>query len=122
MKRLICVLIIILATVGLGFPEDVTLQTTIGMEFGLSFQVMPSTGQQWMIKELDESIICLLEPPYFEQSPELPEGYEYQIFRFRSIKIGRTTIVLERRRPWEEKVYETFTLIVVIKEFNKIKE
>ena len=81
----------------------------------------PTTGYRWEVAENQESILEQMGEAEFKQSdtggPPLVGAGGWEIFRFKAISVGQTSLKLVYHRPWEEGVepVKTFSLQVVVR-------
>jgi len=74
-----------------------------GQTFTIVLESNPSTGYQWKLgKELDEKILVLESTEYEEPKSELLGKPGEERWTFKAQGLGRTEIVLNYVRPWEE--------------------
>ena len=80
----------------------------------------PTTGYRWELAETQESILQQMGEAEFKQSetgePPLVGAGGWEIFRFKAISAGQTSLKLVYHRPWEESVepLKTFSIQVVV--------
>jgi len=79
----------------------------------------PTTGYRWvLIEEIDDSIISLIDSEFVQskKDKELVGTGGYEIFSFKAISKGKTSIILNYERPWEEEAepLETFKITVSV--------
>jgi len=79
----------------------------------------PTTGYRWvLIEEIDGSIISLIDSEFIQskKDKELVGTGGYEIFSFKAIPKGKTSIILNYERPWEDEVepLETFEIIILV--------
>jgi len=80
----------------------------------------PTTGYSWEVVEIQESILEQMGEAEFKSSqtgePPLVGVGGWEIFRFKAISAGQTTLQLVYHRPWEEDVepLKTFSIQVVV--------
>jgi len=78
-------------------PSDPTQLITVkaGETFELVLPSNPSTGYGWdIIPELDESIIQFVEQDYSSEQPVIPGSGGVDVWTFRAVSAGDTTVVL----------------------------
>jgi len=78
-------------------PSDPTQLITAkaGETFELVLPSNPSTGYHWdIIPELDETIVQFVEQNYVAEQPVLPGSGGADVWTFRAISAGDTTVVL----------------------------
>ena len=79
----------------------------------------PTTGYGWILsEETDDSMISLNNSEFVEseKDKELVGAGGHEIFSFKAISKGKTIIILNYERPWEEEVepIETFEITISI--------
>ena len=78
-------------------PTDPTQLLTVnaGETFDLVVSSNPSTGYRWnIVPELDENIVQFVEQGYIEEQPVMPGSGGMDVWTFRAVKAGDTTVVL----------------------------
>jgi inhibitor of cysteine peptidase len=84
----------------------------------ISLESNPTTGFGWELVEPEDPILQLMGEAEFQpsESKEIVGAGGTQIFHFKAVGIGQTTLTLVYRRPWEEGVdpLETFRLHVIV--------
>jgi len=81
----------------------------------------PTTGYRWEVVETQESILEQMGEAEFKPSqtgePPLVGAGGWEIFRFKAISAGQTSLKLVYHRPWEEGVepVDTFSIQVVVR-------
>ena len=107
---------------GLIFPQQRgatgLIEVDVGQEFALVLGSNPSTGYRWQFAEpLDEAVLAFVGSEYRppEANPIGAGGPE--IWTFRAVGRGATTISLKYIRPWETDVppARTATFPVVVR-------
>ena len=78
----------------------------------------PTTGFSWKVAVIDGDHLQQVGEGIFEHAdPQMVGAGGTQVFTFKPKKKGKTTLVLDYVRPWEQKPAETtFTLNVMIDE------
>jgi inhibitor of cysteine peptidase len=79
----------------------------------------PTTGYSWFLSDnVDETIVSVTSPEFMEskKDEELVGAGGYEIFNVKAIAKGKTDIILNYERPWEEGVepLETFEITISI--------
>ena len=84
----------------------------------ISLESNPTTGFRWELFEVEDPILQSMGEAEFQpsESKEVVGAGGTEIFRFKAVGIGQTTLTLVYRRPWEEGVdpIETFRLNVIV--------
>ncbi len=73
-----------------------------------------STGYGWQITKRDRTRLRSLGAPGVEPGTGLGGGIEHQVFKFRVLKTGPSTLRLEYARPWEKDKPPARTFMVKI--------
>jgi len=110
-------------------PEEVNVDeeddgSQVELEIGriliVTLESNPTTGYRWEVVEIQESILEQMGEAEFKQSdtgePPLVGAGGWEIFRFKAISAGQTSLKLVYHRPWEEGVepLKTFSIQVVV--------
>jgi inhibitor of cysteine peptidase len=93
------------------------IEVRVGEEFVIILKANPTTGYQWQLAQpLDEGKVELVGSEY-----KAPEGDRVgaggtEVWTFKAVGAGKTTIALEYVRPWEKDAppAETRAFTVVI--------
>jgi inhibitor of cysteine peptidase len=83
-------------------PTDSTQLITVkmGESFDLVVPSNPSTGYHWeIIPELDETIVQMVSQDYIPEQPVMPGSGGVEVWTFRAVNAGDTTIVLGSYPP-----------------------
>jgi predicted secreted protein len=99
------------------------LAVPVGKEFTLTLCSNPTTGFQWSeeVKISDEGMIAqvnhVLVPPSGGEDDPPPGAAGEEVWTFKSLQAGKSTVSLEYSRPWEggEKGTWTYVLTVEVK-------
>jgi len=86
-------------------PTDPTqlITVTAGETFDIILPSNPSTGYHWnIIGELDESIVQLVAQDYIAEEPVKPGSGGVDVWTFRAVDAGNTTIELGYFPPDED--------------------
>ena len=78
-------------------PTDPTQLVTVkaGDTFELVVPSNPSTGYRWdIVPELDENIVQFVEQGYNAEQPVMPGSSGVDVWTFRAVSAGDTTVVL----------------------------
>jgi inhibitor of cysteine peptidase len=78
-------------------PSDPTQLVTVkaGETFELVLPSNPSTGYHWdIIPEMDENIVQFVEQNFMAEQPVIPGSGGVDVWTFRAVSTGETTIVL----------------------------
>ena len=98
------------------------IEIEVGDEFTMSLCSNPTTGFQWTDQadisdnEVVEQVGHLFVRPSDEDQPPPPGTPGEEVWTFRAIRKGQTTVSVEYSQPWEggEKATWTFVLSVVV--------
>ena len=94
---------------------DTVVTSQTGENFHLTLDSNPSTGYQWRIQSIDNSIVKLVNDQCISPSSGLVGASGKQVLTFQALKEGRTTIVLEYVRPWEpQSPANTYTVVLTV--------
>jgi len=79
----------------------------------------PTTGYSWFLSDkVDSTIVSVTDPVFIEskKDKELVGAGGYEIFTIKTISKGKTSIILNYERPWEEEVepIETFEITISV--------
>jgi len=104
-----------------GFSErgasNNTIHTSANEKFNISLDSNPSTGYQWQIKTMDQSMVKLVSNEYTPPTSGLVGAAGKQVLIFDALKEGNTMIVLEYVRSWEpENPVKTYSVGVIVSE------
>jgi inhibitor of cysteine peptidase len=83
-------------------PTDPTQLMTVktGETFNLVLPSNPSTGYRWnIVPELDENIVQFVEQGYSAEQPVIPGSGGLDVWTFRAVNAGDTTVVLGHYPP-----------------------
>jgi inhibitor of cysteine peptidase len=89
-----------------------------GQKLVISLPGNPSTGYNWEVDQVDESILQLAGEPVFESDkPGLPGAGGMLTLNFNALSAGTTTLILVYHRSWEVGIepLDTFTVTVTVK-------
>jgi inhibitor of cysteine peptidase len=93
-----------------------TIEVTAGNEFKIVIDSNPSTGYQWkLVGALDENIVQFVSNEYRASEPVMPGSGGSDVWVFRAVAAGETTITLGHFPPGEGQPAEqevTFTVSV----------
>lgn len=88
-----------------------------GQSFSVSLDENGTTGYLWNYKIGDESIVKLEKSEFTSSAPKGVAGAGgTRIFTFRAVASGKTTIVLNYARSWENAPIKTVTVTVEVAE------
>lgn len=100
-------------------PSDplVTVETSVGREFKLVMESNPSTGYHWEITgEPDKNVVQFVSKVYKADSPQLTGSGGVDIWVFKAVGAGMTTVTLgyfpPSNTPTEPAQSETFNVSV----------
>ena len=91
-----------------------------GGSLTVTLECNPKIGLEWALRNIsDQTTLKLVnqkfKPP--EESGTASEGNAQEIWSFKAIGTGKSTIYMEYRQPWQKQFppEKTFSLIVVVK-------
>lgn len=96
------------------------IELKAGDIFTVELESNPSTGFQWVLADnSDDAVLQMQEQEYVIDNagdPPLPGAGGKEVWTFKALSRGETTISLEYSRPWEggDKAVETFQLKVIV--------
>jgi predicted secreted protein len=91
------------------------IEARLNKPFTISLNAHPTAGYAWTMKY--DSIFLKLENERFQSSQtESIGGGGTQIFAFMPIMVGKVEVVALYKRPWENKVEDERTFIIMISE------
>lgn len=80
--------------------------TTVDLKQGATLivrlEAAPGTGYGWQIIQNDATKLKLIGEPVFESAGQKAGGTEHEVFHFRALATGTTTLKLHYLRPWEK--------------------
>lgn len=96
-----------------------SINLKIGDDIEIKLESNPTTGYSWFLSDkFDSAIVSVTGPIYMESknNKELVGAGGYEIFTIKAISKGKTSIILNYKRPWEEEVepIETFEINISI--------
>ena len=72
-----------------------TIEASPGKTFQIVIASNPTTGYHWeIIPELDVNIVEFVEQGYIAEEPVMPGSGGMDVWTFRAVSVGETTIVL----------------------------
>ena len=94
------------------------IEVEVDQTLVISLESNPTTGFSWELIEFEDPILQSMGEAEFQpsESNEVVGAGGTEIFRFKTVGKGQTTLTLVYRRPWEEGVdpIETFRLNVTV--------
>jgi inhibitor of cysteine peptidase len=99
------------------------LEVTAGESFTVTLCSNPTTGFQWSAAQISQQAVIeqtdhqFTPPSYQDGSPPAPGSPGQEVWTFKALKPGESTISMEYDQPWEGgmKSAWTFALTVVVK-------
>ena len=96
-----------------------TVEIAVAGTLTVTLESNPTTGFQWELASISDQAVLEKQSNTFEDPEDtgMVGSPGKEVWTFRALKKGISTISMEYGRPWEggEKGVETFTLNVVIK-------
>ena len=96
------------------------IEVAVGDLLVITLGSNPTTGFGWQLSGIDEDLLALVESRY-EPGENAEQGMVgaagNEVWTFKALTTGVTTISMEYSRPWEggEKAVQTFEVTVTIK-------
>lgn len=97
---------------------NVPIEVQVGQEFAITLGSNPTTGYRWQLAEpLDESRLKLVGSEYKAPETERVGAGGREVWTFKAVGAGKTSIALRYVRPWEKDVppAETRTFVIVVR-------
>jgi len=91
-----------------------TINIKSGEMFGLILAGNPTTGYDWSISNIDQTMVKEMGKPEFTLDSNLIGAPGKQDYLFQTFKTGNTTLTLEYKRAWEKGVSPANTFKVNI--------
>lgn len=92
-------------TTGIAASGTGTVTVPAGREFVVSRDANPTTGYQWRLgAPLDEQVVTLVRDEYQPAPSTRPGAPGVQLWTFKAVGAGTTTLIFEYVRPWETGV------------------
>jgi predicted secreted protein len=102
------------ASQGKKVAENI-IEARLNKPFTISLSALPTAGYTWTANY--DSHILKLENERFQSSQtEAIGGSGMQIFTFVPILMGKVEVAALYKRPWENKVQEERTFMIIIRE------
>jgi len=91
------------------------INTKVGETFSIKLDSNPTTGYSWQA-EYDDSFLELVDQGYVlpDESGDLVGAGGTEIFEFRALEEGQTTVTMIYKRSWEEEALEERVYKIVI--------
>lgn len=98
------------------FAQSEEMNVNAQQKFDISLPSNPSTGYQWMVKEIsDESVIKYVNSTFVPGGDQMPGSGGTEVLTFWAEKEGTATITLHYLRSWEpDQPAETRTISVTV--------
>jgi inhibitor of cysteine peptidase len=98
------------------FAQSEEMSVNAQQEFDISLPSNPSTGYQWMVREIsDESIVKYINSTFVSSGNQMPGSGGTEVLTFWAEKEGTATITLQYLRSWEpDQPAETRTIMVTV--------
>jgi predicted secreted protein len=92
-----------------------------GEEFWVKLQAQLGTGYSWKISSPEKDFEILGAPVTENTGKSIPGGFEYQIFKFKTVKTAETDLNLDYVQPWEKnfKPAKSFSVKIKVEEAKK---
>lgn len=94
-----------------------TIEVSPGGTFTITLESNPTTGFSWGIVSGEGGVIQLQGEPKFDSDSALIGAGGVEVFTFKAIQPGETTLEMNYRRPWETDVepLDTYTVTIIVK-------
>jgi inhibitor of cysteine peptidase len=86
--------------------------------FTVTLESNQTTGYSWELKEIgDTSILQKTSNEYIAPDTNLVGAGGQEVWTFKALKAGETTLTMEYSQPWEggDKANKTFSITVIVK-------
>jgi len=96
---------------------DAVMSAVVGEELTVTLGSNPTTGLQWSEEAWisDETIIRQVDHKFVGPGIDLPPGTPgEEVWTFKGLKKGTTTIILEYSRPWNEKDIGLWAVFIAV--------
>ena len=81
------------------------ITTKVGEEFTITLDSNPTTGYQWKLSDnFTEGIVKLVKSEYVAPETEMRGAGGQEVWTFKALEPGETTVEMEYVRPWETGV------------------
>jgi len=98
---------------------DAVMNAAVGDELTVALGSNPTTGFSWskFAEISDETIVQQTSQMYFDTStetPPIPGTAGEEVWTFKALKAGTTTIFMEYSRPWEKEDIGQWTVTITV--------
>lgn len=73
----------------------------VGEQFTVALDSNPSTGYSWQIVAFDQAVVTLISSEFKRADKPMPGVSGKQIWTFKAVGKGETSIAFKYSRPWE---------------------
>jgi inhibitor of cysteine peptidase len=121
MKNFIFFVLLFASSTSSCFAEELknpkVIKAQVGHNITIILKSNPTTGYQWQIaKPLDETTLKLMSSEYLPDQTNLVGVGGKQVWRFKALKPGETSISFKYVRPWEKNTppqnEEAFVIVI----------
>ena len=109
--------LVVIASVDSPVSEEVEI--AVGGSLVVHLESNPTTGFKWELSEITDQMVLKQdgEPEFVPPDEAIPGAGGKEIWTFKALSKGTSTISMEYSRPWEggEKAEWTYTLTVIVK-------
>jgi len=102
-----------------SFAWNQKTEVAVGDTLTVNLEANPTTGFEWELREMtDETVLEEEGHAYVAPESEATVGAGgKEVWTFKALKEGESTIIMEYRRPWEQEVEpdKVFILTVAVK-------
>lgn len=98
---------------------EANIEANAGEEFTVTFNSNRTTGYEWQLaRPLDENIVKFVSSEYKPGPGRLVGEPGKEVWIFKAVKPGKTTVYLKYVRPWEKDVLpaDGRAFVVMVKE------
>jgi len=109
--------LVVIASVDSPVSEEVEI--AVGGSLVVHLESNPTTGFKWELSEITDQMVLKQdgEPEFVPPDEAIPGAGGREIWTFKALSKGTSTISMEYSRPWEggEKAEWTYILTVIVK-------
>ena len=93
------------------------VELAVGEKMFITLDSNPTTGYQWEVADVDESVLTQLGIGYDADSPQLIGSGGEETFTFEAVGVGETSLQLIYHQPWDDAPPDDdFSVTVVVTE------
>ena len=92
------------------------MDIAVGGTLTVTLDSNATTGYSWGLKEIgDTNVLQETDNKYVAPTSDLMGAGGKEVWNFKALKAGKTTISMEYSRPWSGEVAKSFNLTVIVK-------